>query len=298
MDDRWRPARLGLSAALLAGALPAAHAQCDTSASRSIDIAGQVIDARALVPLRASVVLTAGRDTVAALDADSAGFFSTSICRRASVVAHFRRIGYRADSLTVAFDSTRWMPLDVAMVPLRDPAGITLATTRVTAPRTVSAVESRARRSGGLFIGVEEIDRLKPNRTSDLFRARRGVVLEDVDGAMRLISARGARPNITDGGARTRVTPTTVAPRDTTSDETQEPTHRVAGGTESCPLRIGVNGHLMPEEYRLDELAVADIVAVEIYPSAATMPVQFSSTRRGLSCGLAMIWTRTGMANP
>jgi hypothetical protein len=298
MDARWWPTRLGLAAVLLAAAGPAARAQCDTATGHPIDVAGQVIDARALVPLRASVVLTAGRDTLAALDADSTGFFAATICRRASVVAHFRRIGYRADSLTVAFDSTRWTPLDVAMAPVRDPAGVTLATTRVTAPRTVSAVEARARRTGGVFIGTEEIDRLKPNRTSDLFRARRGVTLEDVDGAMRLVSSRGVRPNITDGGARTRSTPTTVAPRDSTSNETMEPTHGAVGGTESCPLRIGVNGHLMPEEYQLDEVAVADIVAVEIYPGTATIPVQFSSTRHGLSCGLAMVWTRIGMANP
>jgi hypothetical protein len=120
-------------------------------------------------------------------------------------------------------------------------------------------------------------------------------MLEDVDGAMRLVSARGARPNITDGGARTRLAPT-PAPRDSTSKDTNEPTHRAVGGTESCPLRIGVNGHLMPEEYQLDDVVVVDIVAIELYPSAATMPVQFSSTRRGLSCGLAMVWTRTGMA--
>ena len=300
MNDRWWTTRLTLSAMLLAAAAgQAAHAQCDTTAGRPIDIAGQVIDARALVPLRATVVLTSGRDTIAALDADSAGFFATSICRRAGVMAHFRRLGYRADSIRVALDSTRWTPLDVAMTPLRDPAGVTLATKRVTAPRTVSAIESRARRAGGIYIGVEEIERLKPNRTSDLFRARRGVMIEDVAGAIRLVSARGARPNVTDGGARTRVAPSLAPPpRDSTAGDANEPTHHVTGGTESCPLRIGVNGHLMPEEYQLDDVVVADIVAIEIYPSVATTPVQFSSTSRGLNCGLAMVWTRSGMANP
>src|SRR5512132_2591250 len=85
VDDRSWTTRLALSAMLLAAAAPIARAQCDTTAGRPIDIAGQVIDARALVPLRASVVLTSGRDTIAAVDADSAGFFATSICRRAGV---------------------------------------------------------------------------------------------------------------------------------------------------------------------------------------------------------------------
>jgi hypothetical protein len=283
---------------LLAATPPAARAQCDSSAGRPVDVVGQVIDARALVPLRATVVLTAGRDTIAAVAADSTGFFAATVCRRASVVAHFRRLGYRADSMAVASDSTRWTPLDVAMTPLREPGAVTLAATRVTAPRTVSAIESRARRAGGLFIGAEEIDRLKPDRASDLFRARRGVALEDVDGAIRLVSSRGGRPGIIQGGSRASVAPLAAAARDSTAADANEPTRRAAGGTESCPLRIGVNGHLMPEEYQLDEMAVADIVAIEVYPSVATMPVQFSSARRGSTCGLAMIWTRGGVASP
>jgi hypothetical protein len=45
-------------------------------------------------------------------------------------------------------------------------------------------------------------------------------------------------------------------------------------------------------------VTVADIVAIEIYPSAATMPVEFSSTRYGMGCGLAMVWTHGSVANP
>jgi hypothetical protein len=255
VGDGWRSTRVALAAVLLVAAWPAARAQCDTSAGRPIDIAGQVIDARALVPLRASLVLTAGRDTIATLETDSTGFFSAIICRRSSVMAHFRRPGYRADSLPVAFDSTRWMPLDVAMSPLRDPAGVTLATARATAPRTLSAVEARVRRAGGIYIGGEEIDRLQPHRVSDLLRGRRGVTLEGVDGSLRPTSA-------------------------------------------SCTMRIGVNGHLMPEDYRLDEVAVADIVAIEIYGNTASTPVEFSVTRRAMACGLAMIWLRGGMGLP
>jgi hypothetical protein len=275
---------------LLATAAVPARAQCDTTAGRALDVAGQVIDARALVPLRASLVLTAGRDTLAALDADSLGNFSTSICRRPSVVAHFRRLGYRADSVTLVFDSTRWMPLDVAMSPLRD--GVTLATTRVTAPRTLSAVETRVKRSGGVYVGLEEIERIKPVRTSDLFRSRRGIKLEDVNGEMRLVSSRGSRPGITDVNAR--MEPPMLPPRaDSAARAAMETPTPPKTGVESCPLRIAVNGHLMPEEYTLDEVAVTDIVALEIYSGVAAMPIQFSSTRHGMNCGLAMIWTRS-----
>lgn len=289
---RLRPCACA-AAVLLVAAVPAARAQCDSTAARPLDVAGQVIDARLLVPLRATVHLTVGRDTLATIDADSAGFFSTTLCRRAGIVAHFRRIGYRADSLVVPHDTTRWMPLDVAMSPLRESA-VTLAGTRVTAPRT-SVVEARVRRAGGVFISPEEIDRAKPSRASDLFRARRGVTLDDVDGALRVVSTRGLRPATTDGG--TRQTPTIGTPntnRDTTAINAGDPTSRVKGGGEACPLRIGVDGHVMPEDFRVDEIGAMDIMAVEIYPSAASMPVEFASSRRSTSCGLVMIWTRDG----
>lgn len=273
-----------------------AHAQCDSTAGRSMEVAGQVIDARALVPLRATVILTAGRDTVARVDADSAGHFAATLCRHDGVVAHFRRLGYRADSLAVPFDTTRWTPLDVAMTPVRD--ATVLAETRVTATRP-SAIESRARRAGGLFIGPEEIERLMPSRVSDLLRGRRGVALEEVDGALRLVSTRGPRANISDGGARATIrAPLLGTRRDTTAANADEPSHKVTGGSESCALRVGVNGHVMPEDYRLDEVPAADVVAIEIYSSVASMPVEYSSTRRTMNCGLAMIWTRAASSSP
>lgn len=70
---------------------------------------------RAHVPVPARVLLTAARDTLATLDADAAGYFSAVICRRAVIIAHFRRPGYRPDSLVITLDSARQAPLDVAM---------------------------------------------------------------------------------------------------------------------------------------------------------------------------------------
>ncbi len=290
MFDPTPSVRTTAAALLLLVVCPAAHAQCDSTAGRGLDVAGQVIDARALVPLRATVILTAGRDTVARVDADSAGHFAATLCRRDGIVAHFRRLGYRADSLPILVDTTHWTPLDVAMTPVRD--ATVLAETRVTAPRP-SAIEARARRAGGVYIGPDEIERRMPARVSDLLRGRRGVALEEVDGALRLVSTRGPRANITDGGARLPVRPLpTGARRDTAAANADEPSHKATGGSESCALRVGVNGHVMPEDYRLDEVPAADVVAIEIYSGVASMPVEYSSTRRTMNCGLAMIWTR------
>jgi hypothetical protein len=297
MLNRLHPSLAAMASALLVAAVcPVAQAQCDSTSGRAFDVAGQVIDARALVPLRAVVTLTSGRDTIARLGADSTGHFATTLCGGVAVVAHFQRLGYRADSLSVTLDTTRWTPIDVAMTPLRD--ATVLAETRVTASRP-SAVEARARRAGGVYIGPDEIERLMPARVSDLLRGRRGVALEEVDGALRLVSTRGPRANITDGGARLPVRPPpTGARRDTTAANADEPSHKVTGGSESCALRVGVNGHVMPEDYRLDEVPAADVVAIEIYSGVASMPVEYSSTRRTMNCGLAMIWTRAAPGAP
>jgi hypothetical protein len=187
------------------------------------------------------------------------------------------------------------------MSPLGAAPVTTLAATRVTAPRTMSEVETRATRSGGIYIGPDEIERLKPTRLSDLLRGRRGVAFDDDNGTLRIISARGARPNISDGGGRVVPRPTAVT-RDTTSATAAasdaEPTHKLNGGAESCALRIGLNGKLMPEDFTLDEVSAADVVAVELYSGAASMPVEFSSTRRGMNCGMVMIWTRAVLNTP
>lgn len=268
------------TAALLAGACQAAHAQCDTSAGPAIEIAGQVIDARALVPVRARVVITAGRDTLAALDADSAGFFSTTLCRRSALVVHFRQLGYRADSLVVPFDGAPWTPLDVAMVPLRQLPAVVQAGSRIPAPRTSAAIEARARRAGGMYIGSEEIERLRPARTSDLLRGRRGIALEAVDGTLRVVSGRSPRPRVTLGSPGL---------------STDGSTPRIQVGSASCPLRIGMDGDLMSERFRVDEVAVVEIVAIEIYPSGASMPIEFTGVRDSKVCGLVMVWTFAGL---
>jgi hypothetical protein len=296
MPHRWLSVHLTGAALLMAA--PTARAQCDSIRGAPIEVAGRVLDARTLAPVQAMIVFTRGADTLARSDADSDGVYFARLCTMNGVVAHFRRLGYRVDSLTVAADSMSWATLDVAMAPLRAAAVTTLAATRVTAPHTMSAVETRASRAGGIYIGPAEIERVKPTRLSDLLRGRRGVSFDDDNGTLRITSARGARPNISDGGARVMPRPT-AATRDTTAAASDaEPTHTLNGGVESCALRIGVNGKLMPEDFVLDEVPAVEVVAVELYAGPASMPVEFSSTRRGVNCGMVMIWTRAAMGGP
>ncbi|HUQ45837.1 MAG TPA: hypothetical protein VM033_04265 [Gemmatimonadaceae bacterium] len=283
MPDRWQLLRASTAALLLAMAWPSALAQCDTSAGSPIQLTGQVIDARAHVPVPARVLLTAARDTLATLDADAAGYFSAVVCRRAVIMAHFRRLGYRPDSLAIPLDSARPAPLDVAMTPMRATPATGLAESQVAMPRTSTAIRARARRGGGMFLGLEEIEAAQASRTTELLRGRRGIALEDVNGALRIVSARSGRPRATVG------TPAPI---------TDESTARVQVVTESCPLRVGVDDRLMAEDYRVDDLVPTEVAAIEIYPSSASMPVEFTVIRHSKTCGLVMFWTRDGVQAP
>ena len=285
MSNRPRMVSLWLAALLVAAAASVAEAQCDTTAGRPLQIAGRVVDARALTPVRARVLITAGNDTLSALDADSTGFFATTVCRRTAVVANFRRPGYRPDSLAlsleVLLDTVRWTPLDVAMTPLAETPALSLASARVAAPATIAA---RTRRGGGLYIGLEEIERVKAARTSDLLRGRRGIALENGENGLRVVSARSGLPRVTRG-----------SPSDAAADGS---TPKIRSGTEACPLRVGVDGYLMAEDFRIDELEPADLLAIEIYPSATSMPLEFTSVRRSKVCGMVMFWTSNGKEPP
>ena len=282
MSNRARMVSVCLAAALVAGASPVAAGQCDTTAGRPIQIAGRVVDTRALAPIRARVLITTGDDTLSALDADSAGFFATSLCRRTAVVANFRRAGYRPDSLAlsleVLLDTLHWAPLDVAMAPLIETPAISLASASVAKPTTIAA---RTRRGGGVYIGLEEIERVNAARTSDLLRGRRGIAIESSGNGPRVVSTRSGRPRETGGS---------------TADVAANASIPLRPTNEACPLRIGVDGYLMAEDFRIDELEPADLMAIEIYPSATSMPLEFTSVRRSKVCGMVMFWTSNGKA--
>jgi hypothetical protein len=243
---------------------------------------GRVIDARTMTAVGgAAVTVTSGRDTVARGTADADGYYQAPLSVTSRLVAHFRRVGYRADSL--ALDAAPSGRVDVAMTPLG--GAVALAATRITAAR--SRMEERARRAGGTFIGAEEIARKGPSRTSDLLRGVRGVVVRDEDGVMRVASTRIVNLRAV---AATRRLPQAGA--DSTGDALQgvDP----PGTANRCLLRVGLDGKMMPEEFTLDEVSVAEVTAVEVYRGASTIPVEFSNARGDVKCGLVMLWTRMG----
>lgn len=237
---------------------------------------GRVIDARTATPLRdVGVVLIVGRDTVARTRSDSSGAFQTLVSAK-SVTAHFTRAGYRADSLTAAVGGE--FPLRVAMTPLNTVA-TSLGAVVVRDSVARSSFERRARRgSGGAYIRAEDIEKKKPARTSDLFRSYPGVRLDDSSGVTQVVSLRSLRQ----GSATTSDPAAGVEGRMPTSD------------ARKCTLRVATDGRLMPPDFSVDDIRPQEIMGIELYLGAATIPAEFSSVQQDAPCGVIMIWLKKG----
>lgn len=236
---------------------------------------GRVIDARSTAPLRdVSVLVTAGRDTIGRAVTDTTGAFQLA-SRSGPVVAHFVRLGFHADSIETTVGE---FPLRVAMAPANAVLASTLApvVVRDTAART--GFERRARRkNGGAFIRAEDIEKRKPVRVSDLFRSYPGVRIDDSSGVTQLVSLRGTRQTQEDGRRVVIGGDTLRAP---------------ARNARRCVLRLAIDGHLMPQDFSIDDLRPEEVMGIEIYLGAATIPVEFASVQQDAPCGVVMVWTK------
>ena len=238
---------------------------------------GRVIDARTATPLRdVGVTVTAGADTVARAATDTSGAFQVP-AKSGPLIVHFVRLGFRRDSIATSVGE---FPLRVAMVPATATVAGTLGPVVVRDSAAKSAFERRAqRRNGGAFIRAEDIAKRKPYRTSDLFRSYPGVRIDDSSGVTQLVSLRGTRQSPDNGR-------TVVLGRDTLRTP-------VSNG-QKCVLRVGMDGHLMPADFSVDDVRPEDIMGMEIYLGAATLPVEFSSVQKDAPCGMVMVWTKMG----
>lgn len=236
---------------------------------------GRVIDARSTDPLRdVTVLVTAGHDTVGRAVTDTTGAFQLT-SRPGALVAHFSRLGFHADSIETTVGE---FPLRVAMAPANAVLASTLApvVVRDTAART--GFERRARRrNGGAFIRAEDIAKRKPVRISDLFRSYPGVHIDDSSGVTQLVSLRGTRQTQEDGRKVSLGGDSLRAP---------------ARNARKCVLRLAIDGHLMPPDFSVDDLRPEEVMGIEIYLGAATIPVEFSSVQQDAPCGLVIAWTK------
>lgn len=261
---------------------------------------GRIIDARSTRAIPSVVVvLTLAGDTIGRAQSDSGGAFVIRARPATRVVAHFARIGYRADSAQTEIGGASG-PLRVAMTPLGTQTIASLGPTKIVATNGTTDFDRRvARHVGGVFITEAEIEKRRPVRTSDLFRALLGVSVRDSDGVQQLVSNRtvqSASTIPTSAGRAVvapkagRGAPPATAPSGTTDDGARGPS--VDG--RKCVLRIGVDGQLMDQSFSIDEIPVGAVRGVEAYLGPATIPVEFSTLGPDAPCGIVMVWTRDG----
>jgi hypothetical protein len=238
------------------------------------ELRGVAIDSRTTAPIRdGEFAATSGRDTIGRARSDSVGRFRLSVRTATTVVLHVRKIGYRPDSISV--DSGDDHIVRIAL----DPGIATLASV-VVKDSAFNGFQQRAQRStGGHFIRLADIERQHPLRTTDLFRTIPGLALSDSAGVLRVISQRNVRRTMPSSGRL-------VVGGDTA--------HVPASDAERCAIRVALDGHLTDTGFSVDDVRPADIVAIEVYVGAATIPIEFSSVRHGAPCGLIMIWTKLG----
>jgi hypothetical protein len=205
--------------------------------------------------------------------ADDAGVIMTAVAHAGPNVFTIRRLGYRPITTTLnvpAHDTLR-----VHVIMSAAPAG--LDTVSVTAPSTASPFSSfearRLRSSGGHFITREQIDSQQPKQTLDLLRSMPGFrVVRPSNGYPLLESTRGK----TSPGAMGML-----------GSELQ--------GSVPCHPRIGVDGAVYGVDFPINDIEPSTIYGIEIYGGAATLPPEYiTGVAVGGSCGLIMIWTRTG----
>jgi hypothetical protein len=271
------------SLVLLLAAAAIAGAQSDSARLR---LRGRVIDARTTLPIAgAAIVFTHGADTIARTSSDDAGSFVAILRDSSPLIAHFRWVGYRPDSIAASVRSG--LPLRVALEPLQ--VATRLAPVRVAANARTGFERRAQRNSGGYFIRRADIEKRKPVKTAELFRFIPGVALTDSAGIMQIVSMRGYRrtqPIAATGVVGRNGRPGQVVGGDTISAPES------AG--ERCAIRVGVDGRLQDPSFSVNDVSPEEIEGIETYMGVATIPIEFSTVQRNAICGLIMIWTRVG----
>ena len=175
----------------------------------------------------------------------------------------FRQVGYRVGSITFEFTAPRSATVDlgaIAMVPIATELSPLVVTGKEPNDRLRKVgFYDRRRLEAGTFFTQADIAKVKPTRTSDLFRRIPGFRI------------------FTDGSiASTRGIPS------------------ISGGFSMCEVDYYIDGlHMMAPD--VDVVIPTSISAMEIYRGAASIPPLFRRSNNP-KCGVVVIWTRDGGA--
>lgn len=266
----------GRAAALLALALAVLGTPAPAQQGTGV-LSGRVLDADSRAPLAGVVVQLRG--TGRSVETDSAGAFRLEGLTPELASVRLFRIGYGPVERSITLYPNRVvtveyvMQAEAARLPEVTVAGRPEV---VEGPAIMAGFEERRRMGGGTFLDETQLRRYEARRMADVLR-----------GAANLRF-------ITDGNS------VTVASNRQTIRSMRP------GAQGPCYLDIILDGVLYWSQTRDGEargdrapnvnsiVPVAELGAIEIYPSTAAVPLKYRSI--GNACGALMFWTKRGLA--
>lgn len=204
-------------------------------------------------PIRGATVTTADARAVS----DSLGRFAIRLVRTESTTVTIRRLGFESVTFTMLTDSLALNDLAIQLEPVARPLpGIAVREERIGRVPTLERFDERRREKEGFgfFLTRADITRREGASLSSLVGQANGVRL------------------IRQGNGRALVRFTRWS-------------HK--GG--SCAPRVWLDG-VIARGLELDDLPSTDVEALELYPSAASVPSEFTASE--FDCGVVAIWTR------
>ncbi len=228
----------------------------DARAQPTHRVAGTVVSEDGERVVGAQVRVVDGANRVALSD-DDGRFEFYLLGDSVSRLVVVRRIGFRPETLSVRVPRPDDSTVEVRLVrSAQFLASVVVEGDATDRMSTSAQVHERQKRSGnGRFVYRDEIARMQVSRASDILRRVMGVRIA-VDGVGRT-------------GVRLR--------------------------ENGCAPMFWMNGTpLTGVPFDIDQLPPSAIEAMEIYPSAATVPLEFRRPMRAQGCGSIVLWIREG----
>lgn len=205
--------------------------------------------------------------------ADDDGLIVISVEHAGPNVFTVRRLGFKPITTTLDVQANDTLKVHVIMSAAPQSLDPVSVTDRGIAPGYSAFEERRLHNVGGHFITRAQIDSQKPFETLDLLRHVPGF--------------RVVRPSTGD--------PIIESTRGKTSPGAMGMLGTDLQGSVPCHPRIGVDGIVFGVDFPLTDIAPSEIYGIEIYDGGGSMPPDYvTGIAVGGSCGLIMIWTRTG----
>ncbi len=203
---------------------------------------------------------------------NDAGVYEFIAAPAARVRVNVRRIGFEPSEERVTLDERKPRQLDFELQAIPEQLDSVMVRE---AGGTGRMAEFWARRmsGNGAYITREEIDRRRPQHSSDLLRTVTGVKVIAGDGGLdRTVISMGRNPVFRSG-----------------------PNSMTMGSV--CRVAYYVDGsYVPPGTFHMDDLSPLAIEAVEVYRGPSETPSKLR--QRDTACGVIVIWTRAPTPRP